>query len=77
MDEPYSCLVTASLQSSSSVEGSILIVTFPLRDSLLCRCDMSCPEEAREGTRWADKEAAIRFCLSAGHACFELKAAPN
>jgi len=34
---------------------------------------MSCSEEARKGQGGADKEAAIRFRLSAGHACFDFQ----
>ena len=34
---------------------------------------MNCSEEARNGQGGADKEAAIRVRLSAGHACFDFQ----
>ena len=45
----------------------VLILSPPVDVLLMCRCVMSCSEEAKEGTMWADKEAAIRLRLSAGH----------
>ena len=72
-DEPYSCLAV-SPYSSGSVQDSMSVLDIkPRRESfslLLWRCDMNCSEEARKA-QGGDKEAAIRFRLSAGHACFD------
>ena len=72
-DEPYSCLAV-SPYSSGSVQDSMSVLDIkPRRESsslLLWRCDMNCSEEARKA-QGGDKEAAIRFRLSAGHACVD------